>query len=1179
MASSSISAILSDVFNSTKKSASEQVHILGTSLGSQAYFLTQTLRTLYSTQPDLKTLVILSPDDDHSVELSEGFNTLCPIFFKYPVKSFVLPSWEHSPYSSISPSIQTRLRRLKTLSHLISGTDSHSHVIFTTLAASFQATLCPELFRQFSIQLNIQHSIDSLSHLQKNLTHSGYQKVDLVEDPGSFSIRGDIVDIFPPDRSTPVRIDLFGDEIESIREFDPNTQRTLSPQTPPSLQHLWIPPAREVLINSNTEPSLREAVKKRADDQGIHRSFRDPIIAGIQNHFYSEYADTWAPFAYSKPSFFWKYLPENGLVFWNNFLQCQQNWSSWKKEQEPLALQAEKAGRIIPSLTELYPQDHPTCAELNQKTQIHFDSILLNEPHTPTSRSIHSIKTQKIIGSQEQLDLDWVERKIKSQLNAGYTLLGIISTQTQLDRIQHILSQRNIPIHTPVDEILKNSVNLTLGHLPHGIDWGDESIAFYSENELLGNRTPKSIRNKSSNPSSAKQWSGLQTLSDLSVDDYIVHRDHGIGRYRGLSRLNLSGGLTDFLLIEYAQKDKLYIPIYKLSLVQKYIGGEDAKLDRLGTNHFLLAKDQAKESAKKLAIDLLSVYAQRKLQLGIKFSPPQDDFENFESKFPHEETPDQLKAINDIIQDLTSGQMMDRLVCGDVGFGKTEVAIRASYLCVAQGKQVAVLVPTTILAHQHEQTFKNRFKDEPIVIESLTRFKSQKEQKLIIEHFKQGKIDILIGTHRLLSKDVEFQDLGLLVVDEEHRFGVEHKEKIKAIQLNTHILTLTATPIPRTLQMALSGMRDISLISTPPVDRLPIKTYVSTYDEPTIKRAIEFELSRGGQVFYLHNQVKTIERMAEKIQALVPQARVTIAHGQMKETFLEERIEQFYNKTVDVLICTTIIESGIDLPSANTIIISRADTLGLAQLYQIRGRVGRSQHRGYAYLLIPSEHTLNEDAIKRLEVIQKFVELGSGFNIATHDLEIRGGGDLLGPDQSGNINAVGFELYTELLEEAIQELRGAPKHIQKEDFEPEIKIPDPAFLSEQYISNPHQKLSLYRRLSLAQKEVDLLAIEEELVDRFGPTPIETKNLIGLIRIKILLKTYRIHSLTVGSEKITLTPHPTAQFDPVKIITLLSTYPNDFQLTPESKLIIKYKYTTMSTLCFELEKILNRFSKK
>ena len=1177
MVSSSIAAILSDAFRTKKQGLPGEVHILGTSLESQAYFLTQTLKTLHATHPHHRTLIVLSRDDDHSLELSECFNTLCPIFFKMPVKSLILPSWEHSPYSPITPSIQTRLHRLKTLSTLIQDSASEFKIIFCTLAASFQTTLSPQWFRDFSISLRTHTSIVSIPQITQRLTNSGYQRTDLVEDPGTFSTRGDILDIFPPDRDYPLRIDLFGDDIESIKEFDPSTQRTLPPLAGRELAAVFIPPAREVLINKDTESNLKNQIKTRADDQGIPRTLRDPIISHIQNHFYSEYSDTWAAFAYSEPSHFWKYIPEAGLILWNQAFQCHQDWTKWKREQEPLSKEAEKMGRVIPHFSELYDENSIHSSEFISKQQIFFDSILLDNLEGETKTTPHEISTQRIIQAQEHISLDIIESKIRLHLESGADLFGVVSTPSQLNRIQHVLSQRKIPVNLYENDIHKNSINLILGNLERGFEWMDEKVVFYSESELLGTRSHKVTHAKSSKKSSTKEWSGLQTLSDLGIDDFIVHRDHGIGRYKGISRLNLSGGFTDFLLIEYAQKDKLYIPIYRLNLIQKYIGGDEAQLDRLGTQHFSIAKEKAKESAKKLAIDLLSIYAQRKLQEGIKFSVPTLDFDRFEAEFPHEETPDQLKAIKDITDDLTSGRMMDRLICGDVGFGKTEVAIRAAYLCVTQGKQVAVLVPTTILAHQHEQTFKNRFKSEAIVIDSLTRFKTKKEQKITLERVQQGKIDILIGTHRLLSQDVHFQELGLLIVDEEHRFGVEHKEKIKALQLKTHVLTLTATPIPRTLQMALSGMRDISLISTPPVDRLPIKTYVLTYDELTIKRAIEYELSRGGQIFYLHHQVKDIERLAEKIQKLVPQARITLAHGQMKEALLEERIRDFYEKAADVLICTTIIESGIDLPSANTIIIGRADTLGLAQLYQIRGRVGRSRQRGFAYLLIPSENSLSEDALKRLEVIQKFVELGSGFSIATHDLEIRGGGDLLGPQQSGNINAVGFELYTELLEEAIQDIQGKTQNSTAHDIDPEIKLPYPAFLSDEYIPNTHQKLNLYRRLSSAQSEAHLLSLEEELMDRFGPIPTEAQNLIWLIRIKIILKKYRINSLTVGTERITLIPNQTSLLDSTKVISLISAHPHEFQLTPESKLVLKLTHTTIIDLYFELEKILIRFS--
>ena len=556
---------------------------------------------------------------------------------------------------------------------------------------------------------------------------------------------------------------------------------------------------------------------------------------------------------------------------------------------------------------------------------------------------------------------------------------------------------------------------------------------------------------------------GLQALSDLAVGDAVVHVDHGIGRYQGLVRLDLGG--QRLLLLEYASKDKLYLPAYRLNVIQKYVGsGEHVALDKLGAA--VLPRPRRRSARRQEPRHRpRQLYAERKSAPACASRLAMRASGSSKPAFPFDETPDQLKAIDDVLGDLESGRVLDRLVCGDVGYGKTEVAIRAAFRAVTDGKQVAVLVPTTVLAFQHEQSFQTRMKDYPITIESVSRFKTQKEQKTVLEGLEQGKVDIIIGTHRLLSRDVKFNDLGLIIVDEEHRFGVEHKEKLKTLKINTHVLTLTATPIPRTLHMALSGLRDISLINTPPVDRLPIRTYVSKYDDALIQRAIQFELKRGGQVFFLHNRVDSIYEIATRIRELVPKAQVGVGHGQMAEGELEEAMVAFYQKRTNVLVCTTIIESGIDLPNANTILINRADTLGLAQLYQIRGRVGRGQQRAYAYLLIPAEAAVTEDAKKRLEVIQRFVELGSGFSIASHDLEIRGGGDLLGAQQSGHIAAVGFDLYTELLEEAIRELEGQTAGPRRFPARARDQGAFPGLPGRKYVPDVHQRLSLYRRFS------------------------------------------------------------------------------------------------------------------
>ncbi|HRK01813.1 MAG TPA: transcription-repair coupling factor, partial [Oligoflexia bacterium] len=623
--------------------------------------------------------------------------------------------------------------------------------------------------------------------------------------------------------------------------------------------------------------------------------------------------------------------------------------------------------------------------------------------------------------------------------------------------------------------------------------------------------------------------------------------------------------------------DKLYIPIYRLEQVQRYIGDSDGSLiplDKLGSAQFEKTKSKVREALKEVAHELLRIYAMRATQSGFKFSPPDEQFKEFEARFPFAETPDQLRAIDETLTDMQSGKIMDRLICGDVGYGKTEVAMRAAYKAALDGKQVAVLVPTTVLALQHELSFKNRFQDTGVRVASVSRFKSSKELKETLTEVKEGKVDILIGTHRILSRDVEFKDLGMVVVDEEQRFGVEHKEKLKKLKVTTAILTLTATPIPRTLHLSLMGLRDISVINTAPVDRLSVRTYISHFEEEALRIAITQEIARGGQVFFIHNRVQSIGAMEERLKKIVPQARIVVAHGQLKEGQLEEKMVEFYSKKADVLLCTTIIESGLDIPSANTIIINRADMFGLAQLYQLRGRVGRSQVRAYCYLLLPEEGLVTDDAKKRLEIIQRFVDLGSGFKVASHDLELRGGGDILGKAQSGHIAAVGYELYTDLLEETIHEIKGE----EIEDrFDPEIKIPVPALLPDDYVPDIQQRLGLYKRLSQADSIDKISDLEAELIERFGQPPQSVLNLLELIQIKQLLVHHHIKTLLVGQDRISLDASEARALAPEKILSIVKKSPSTVSITPESKILLRKPFTDAKTLHADLRQFLSTVS--
>ncbi len=1181
MKSAKLASILQSVI--MLRDRGEPIRVHGSSPASKAWILCRLAE-------QNSRWVVVCESDDVASELAQDIESLFALFAPESGKQvFHLPTWEQSPYSPIAPSIRTRLSRLETLTAIRNGNAS---IVVTTLAGSFQATLPPEVFARTEVALKVETSVGTREDLARRFLDAGYLRVETVEDPATFSVRGDLIDIFPPDFEKPLRIELFGDEIDRLRHFDPSTQRTIAEEAGgTAVKEATIGPAREVLITPDTAPGIREKLKQAADDRSIHRSIRDPILASVHEGVYPDHSDTWAPFCYEKPGILWDYLGPDWQMAWDDELACHQLWDEARADQKEMLKKGEV---IVPSPEELYPlNDAIETRVLKPRARLALDRLELapslekdedaeaEEPVTgPTdpnaiviapSHRVQILPNTDLASGSHQ-GLGELETKFRLWLKQGFKTAAIASTQSQAERIRFLLEERGLPCSPGASKLPEpGRIGIFVGTLSAGFRWPAEGVVLITEGEILGTRHKRKKRaRKASSESAAKDWSGLQQLSDLQISDAVVHVDHGIGRYQGLVRLNLLGAPGDFLQVEYANKDKLYLPVYRLNVIQKYVGsGEGVVLDRLGSQTFAKAKEKVREAVKKLAFDLIQLYAERKVRPGVVFTPRDSLFREFEAKFPFDETPDQLRAIDDTLADLESGRVMDRLICGDVGYGKTEVAMRAAFKAVSDGKQVVVLVPTTVLAHQHEQSFRTRMKDYPINIASVSRFKSAKEQKKILEDVGAGKIDLIVGTHRLLSKDVKFNDLGLVIIDEEHRFGVEHKEKLKTIKVNTHVMTLTATPIPRTLHMALSGLREISLINTPPVDRLPIRTYVSKFDEDLIKRAIEVELSRGGQVFFVHNRVQSIYEMANRIKKLVPQSQVVVGHGQMAEGELEKTMIAFYEKSANVLVCTSIVESGLDLPSANTILVNRADAFGLAQLYQIRGRVGRGQARAYAYLLLPAEGGISADARKRLEVIQKFVELGSGFSVASHDLEIRGGGDLLGPQQSGHIASVGFDLYTELLEEAIHEIEGKGK-TEEAAKEPEIKAPFPAFLSEQYVPDVHQRLSLYRRLSATKQESDLDALEEELKDRFGSLPLEAQNLMWLIRIKQTLKRQGIDALTVGPQKLSLLMGSASAIDPARAIGLVASQPARYQITPDSKFVVTMPVASLRDLFFGLE---------
>jgi transcription-repair coupling factor (superfamily II helicase) len=1056
---------------------------------------------------------------------------------------------EHAPFSPVSPSLSQKTARLRALALLHSPRRS---VILIGTAASWMQPTLPKSVRARSFLL-LERDVDAGTRdgIRARLRDLGYVPSDLVQEPGQFAFRGEILDFYPPESERPVRVGFFDTVPESIRFFHPETQRTVGDAS--GLARIEAGPAEEVLLPWRQLEPVLERIKEFCDHHQISRKVRDPVFENVRSGFLPDHARTWIPFVHGITGSLADHLPEGSPVFIHDrerFEASMKNHLEWLKQED-----ARYTDRhwITPSFELLYPP---------------FDSgtdPLLARSRAPEAEILDRLETPRV---DEREMLEWLED--------GFSVWVGSRGPSHQERIRHHLKEATShPGLRFLGTDPEESAVLPL-----------RKTVILSERSIFPGESSSKASNKSRHPKFEKNPAlAFQRLEDLAPGDLVVHSLHGVGRYLGMQELRSSGQPSgEYLLIEYSSGDKLYLPVYRLNNIQRHAsGGADGALDRLGSGQFDRAKQKARESARKLAINLVEIYAKRALLKGPRFDPPADEYFDFCEKFEFQETEGQMNAVRDILHDLESAKLLDRLVCGDVGFGKTEVAIRAAFQAVQNGYQVAVLVPTTLLAFQHEQSFKNRMRDFAVRIESISRFKTRAIQGALLKDLEQGKIDILIGTHRLLSKDVRWANLGLLIVDEEHRFGVEHKEKIKAIQTDTHTLTLTATPIPRTLNMALSGLKDISVIQSPPTNRQPIQTHVSSWSPELVKSAIETELARGGQVFYLHNKVQSIQHHANEIQKLIPSCKVIVAHGQMSETEIEEKMLEFYRGHAQVLVCTTIIESGIDVPNAGTILIDRADQLGLAQLYQIRGRVGRSHRRAHAYLMVREEGTLTDEAKQRLDALQRFVELGSGFQIASLDLEIRGGGNVLGGEQSGHIASIGLDLYTEMLEEAIQELRGKKIDIEERRFEPELQVPAVCEILASLVPDSRLRLSLYRRLSRAQSETEIATLEEEFRDRFGEIPQETVNLFWLIRLKCLLKKAGIEHLAANQERVAYTVRKTTLVDPDEAMKVVAG-PKGIrdprvQITPDSKIVLRSAFLDMKTLVFETETLLKRIAPK
>jgi transcription-repair coupling factor (superfamily II helicase) len=1062
------------------------------------------------------------------------------------------------PYDDLSPDRGMELERLSALARLHVSPDRIRAVVVS--ARGLARRTVPRRVFEASADLLGKGIEIAREALAEKLVRLGFTRVPLVEDPGTFAVRGGIVDLWSPADPTPVRLEFFGDEIESCRAFDPQTQRSDA-----EVPEVLLGPAREALFGPEAKEAAKAAVREAAERVNRPTSRVREVLDQIDQETPFFGMEALLPgFHPGGLGTILDYLPPGTAAYVDDAAALEEALAELEAE-----LRREHEGALRREELAFPPEAHylgaaEAAARLAERPIVRRHRVWLGtaEPIRFALVETSGIRAEIEAAHGDEGALAPLARRLDDWRRRGIATIvacGSPSTQERLkrlleDRRQHVRPHAGTPGDPAALFDPAVHAHAFAGELSGGFVDGDARLAVVADEEIFGRRVRKKARRARDENAFAAGF------RDLNEGDLVVHVEHGIARYLGLTKMQIRGVEGDFLVLAYEGADRLYLPVAKLRQVQKFTGAspETVRLDKLGGQSFALRKARVKEQLLKMAAELLDIYAARAAHPGHAFPEPDEIFREFEAEFPWEETPDQAKAIEDVLGDMrkdrrgaASAAPMDRLVCGDVGYGKTEVAMRAAMLSVLAKKQVAVLVPTTLLAAQHERSFRERFKGYPVRIESVSRMKSAEDVRAILKEAAAGKVDVLIGTHRLLAADVSFQDLGLVVVDEEQRFGVAHKERLKKLRKLVDVLTLTATPIPRTLHMSLAGVRDLSIIATPPEDRRAIRTFVMKFDPTQVREAIENELKRGGQVFFVHNRVRSIHAIEKFLSELLPEARLGVAHGQMSEGKLEEVMARFVNKELDVLLATSIIESGLDIPSANTIIVNRADRFGLAELYQIRGRVGRSRERAYAYLLVPARRPVTRDAQKRLEVLQRFSELGAGFRIASHDLEIRGAGNLLGKDQSGQIEAVGFELYSELLDEAVRELRGeAPR----EDLDPDVQLPIPAIIPDPYMPDVHQRLFFYKRLAQAASDEELDEIRAEIIDRCGDPPEELDALCEVMALKVRLRALAIRALEAGPGRIVFTLGETAALDPFLLAKKVQGSGGRLRLTPDMKLV-------------------------
>ena len=1098
-------------------------------------------------------LVVLTSDIKSTENLLEELKFYSGSAARIPLLSF--SDWETLPYDIFSPYqdiISERLATLTRLSTLKTG------ILVVPIATVMHRLMPSHYLHARSLNIETGQKID-IEQFRNRLVQNGYRLVSQVLEHGDIAMRGSLLDIYPMGTRQPFRIDLFDNEIDSIRLFDAETQRSVE-----KVERISVLPAREVSLTEETisrfRASWRSQFQGNPADSRIYRDVTNSIApAGIEYYL---------PLFYETTSSLFEYLPGSATILLDEGAEVAA-LSFWRDIQHRYEQGRYDIERPLLPPEQLYFSPDELTARTETHARAFVNGLAVRDrrhgvnyaSRTPLQLPI-DIRAREPLGILQRFLQEFRGRVLLLAESAG-------RRETLIEMFRN--NGLTLEQFSGWDDFLQSEsrVGMAIAPLQYGASIEQPEIAIICETQLFGERAQqRRLRKRRKSESDAL----VRSLAELTIDTPVVHEDHGVGRYQGLTTLTVGGVMNEYICLEYDQGDKLYVPVSSLDFISRYTGAdpEHAPLHRLGSNQWQKAKERASKRVVDVAAELLELHARRAARTGNSFLFDEDAYRAFIQGFPFEETPDQMDAINAVLEDMKQAKPMDRLVCGDAGFGKTEVAMRAAFVAVNSNKQVGILVPTTLLAQQHFQNFKDRFADWPVRIESLSRFIEKKQQNEVIRDLAEGKVDIIIGTHRLLQDDIRFSQLGLVIIDEEHRFGVRQKEKFRALRAETDVLTLTATPIPRTLNMAISDLRDLSIIASPPARRQAVKTFIHEWRDHLLQEAILREIKRGGQVYFLHNEVDTIEKQVEKIQALVPEGRVQFAHGQMPEKQLEQVMLDFYHQRFNILVCTTIIETGIDVPSANTIIINRADKFGLAQLYQLRGRVGRSHHRAYAYLLIPSMKSITKDAIKRLEAIESLEDLGIGFTLAVHDLEIRGAGEILGEDQSGQIQEIGFGLYMDLLDRAVKALKSGtqPQLDRPLDHGTEIEFHIPTLIPADYLPDVQTRLVMYKRIASSRDDDELESLQEEMIDRFGLLPESLQSLFAITRLKHRTAPLGVKKIELGLMGGRILFEKNTRIDPVKIIMLLQKDSRVFKLDGSDKLrIIKEFKDVQSRITF------------